>query len=601
MTYAMTFLVQKGYRNIVKFDALEGFSAVGYTGEDSLDTFAEICGAKGGRESLNVPFAGSEETGAEYARNAMTQNRVSSAVIMDLASRYLVSPGNLSQALVDAYTNLLKGAQEGRGVSNNNLLILVVNKLNDIPAWFYLDNPFVRTLHVSQPTREEREFMMREEHFREFFVPDIYEEDIREYREKPGELKKLKERFVGMTEGFTKIELRNLMKLCTEERYHIGRMTDIVDLYRYGIRENPWENRRLQETLRTGETALQERVIGQPAAVERTLNVIKRAAAGMSGLQHSSHTKPKGILFFAGPTGTGKTETAKALAQLLFGDESRCVRFDMSEYSQEHSDQKLLGAPPGYVGYEEGGMLTEEIRKNPHAVLLLDEIEKAHPDIYNILLQAMDYATLTDNQGRKADFRNVIIIMTSNAGASRIGKHGIGFQGQDGGSDVILEEVKRIFQPEFRNRLNRIVVFRGMDSQMAGSIVKKKMGELADMLLRKNVRLSVDAQAERLVEEKGISAEFGAREIERVIQGEVKPLLVDEILFGALREGGSCSLTAREGRFLLELHGLSGEDGAGMAGSPGGARQPAREPFGEAVLSGGEGCGAKAGQAKDFT
>ena len=131
--------------------------------------------------------------------------------------------------------------------------------------------------------------------------------------------------------------------------------------------------------------------------------------------------------------------------------------------------------------------------------------------------------------------------------------------------------------------------------------MKKKMGELADMLLRKNVRLSVDAQAERLVEEKGISAEFGAREIERVIQGEVKPLLVDEILFGALREGGSCSLTAREGRFLLELHGLSGEDGAGMAGSPGGARQPAREPFGEAVLSGGEGCGAKAGQAKDFT
>lgn len=253
------------------------------------------------------------------------------------------------------------------------------------------------------------------------------------------------------------------------------------------------------------------------------------------------------------------------------------------------------------MGYEEGGLLTEEIRKNPHAVLLLDEIEKAHPDIYNILLQAMDYATLTDNQGRKADFRNVIIIMTSNAGASRIGKHGIGFQGQDVGSDVILEEVKRIFQPEFRNRLNRIVVFRGMDRQMADRIVGKKLGELADMLLRKNVHLSVDAQAERLVEEKGISAEFGAREIERVIQGEVKPLLVDEILFGALREGGSCSLTARAGRFLLELPGLSGEDGARMAGSPGGARQPAREPFGEAVLSGGEGCGAKAGQAKDFT
>ena len=234
-------------------------------------------------------------------------------------------------------------------------------------------------------------------------------------------------------------------------------------------------------------------------------------------------------------------------------------------------------------------------------MVLLDEIEKAHPDIYNILLQAMDYATLTDNQGRKADFRNVIIIMTSNAGASRIGKHGIGFQGQDVSADVILEEVKRIFQPEFRNRLNRVVVFRSMDERMAERIVEKKLGELQIMLARKNIEMHADEKAEELVMKKGISVEFGAREIERVIQSEIKPLLVDEILFGALREGGSCSLTAREGRFLLELHGLSGEDGAGMAGSPGGARQPAREPFGEAVLSGGEGCGAKAGQAKDFT
>ena len=345
--------------------------------------------------------------------------------------------------------------------------------------------------------------------------------------------------------------------------------------------------------LATLEERLKKCVFGQNEAISQVVNAVKFSRAGLL-----EEGKPLASLLFVGPTGVGKTEIARSLARELG---VRLIRFDMSEYGEKHAVAKLIGAPAGYVGYEEGGLLTEEIRKNPHAVLLLDEIEKAHPDIYNILLQAMDYATLTDNQGRKADFRNVIIIMTSNAGASRIGKHGIGFQGQDVGSDVILEEVKRIFQPEFRNRLNRIVVFRGMDRQMADRIVKKKLGELADMLLRKNVHLSVDAQAERLVEEKGISAEFGAREIERVIQGEVKPLLVDEILFGALREGGSCSLTAREGRFLLELHGLSGEDGAGMAGSPGGARQPAREPFGEAVLSGGEGCGAKAGQAKDFT
>lgn len=196
--------------------------------------------------------------------------------------------------------------------------------------------------------------------------------------------------------------------------------------------------------------------------------------------------------------------------------------------------------------------MTEEIRKNPHAVLLLDEIEKAHPDIYNILLQVMDYATLTDNQGRKADFRNVIIIMTSNAGASRIGKHGIGFTGQDVKADVILEEVKRIFQPEFRNRLNKIVVFHGMDDTMAAQITEKKLGELQKMLLLKKVELSVDTVAKNLLKKKGITTEFGAREIDRVIQSEVKPLLVDEILFGKLKKGGKCKLTVTEKNFQLE-------------------------------------------------
>ena len=186
-------------------------------------------------------------------------------------------------------------------------------------------------------------------------------------------------------------------------------------------------------------------------------------------------------------------------------------------------------------------------------MLLLDEIEKAHADIYNILLQVMDYATLTDNQGRKADFRNVILIMTSNAGASRIGKPGIGFQGRDVKADVVLEEVKRIFQPEFRNRLNRIVVFNGMDGAMAERIVEKKLGQLGEMLLRKKVELEVDKEAADLVKKKGVSAEFGARQIERVIQSEIKPLLVDEILFGKLKGGGRCRLSAPEGEFRLIL------------------------------------------------
>ncbi len=298
------------------------------------------------------------------------------------------------------------------------------------------------------------------------------------------------------------------------------------------------------ETLATLEKRLMNRVYGQNEAIAQVVNAVKFSRAGLL-----EEGKPLASLLFVGPTGVGKTEIARSLADELG---VKLIRFDMSEYEEKHAVAKLIGSPAGYVGYEEGGLLTEEIRKNPHAVLLLDEIEKAHPDIYNILLQVMDYATLTDNQGRKADFRNVIVIMTSNAGASRIGRHGIGFMGQDVRADVIMEEVKRIFQPEFRNRLNKIVVFHGMDDTMAGQITEKKLGELQKLLLAKKVELSVDAAAKKLLKRKGISTEFGAREIDRVIQGEIKPLLVDEILFGRLKKGGKCRLAAAEDKFLLQ-------------------------------------------------
>ncbi len=299
------------------------------------------------------------------------------------------------------------------------------------------------------------------------------------------------------------------------------------------------------ESLGTLKERLQSCVFGQDEAIAQVVNAVKFSRAGLL-----EEGKPLASLLFVGPTGVGKTEIARSLAREMG---IKLIRFDMSEYEEKHAVAKLIGAPAGYVGYEEGGLLTEEIRKHPHSVLLLDEIEKAHSDIYNILLQVMDYATLTDNQGRRADFRNVIIIMTSNAGASRMGKRGIGFGQQDIKEDVIMEEVKRIFQPEFRNRLSRIMVFHGMSEEMAGRIVEKKLKELAQILMRKNVELSVSMEAKKLVKRKGISTEFGAREIERVIQGEIKPLLVDEILFGELKKGGRCELTAMGDQFQISL------------------------------------------------
>lgn len=282
------------------------------------------------------------------------------------------------------------------------------------------------------------------------------------------------------------------------------------------------------------ERELKGRVFGQEAAVDQLTNAIKLSKAGLS-----EENKPVGSLLFVGPTGVGKTELAKSVAEVLG---IRLVRFDMSEYSEKHTVAKLIGSPAGYVGYEEGGLLTEAIRKNPHCVLLLDEIEKAHSDIYNILLQIMDYATLTDNQGRKADFRSVILIMTSNAGAEKADRASIGFGGRQLNEEGITDEVKRVFRPEFRNRLDRIIIFRPLDAAMADRIVGKEFGNLARKAAEKNVELTLSRACRKYLAAKGVSREYGAREIKRIIGQEIKPLLVDEMLFGRLKKGGSCEV-----------------------------------------------------------
>jgi ATP-dependent Clp protease ATP-binding subunit ClpA len=293
------------------------------------------------------------------------------------------------------------------------------------------------------------------------------------------------------------------------------------------------------------ENVLKSRVFGQDEAITGVANAVKFSRAGLN-----DENKPIASFLFVGPTGVGKTETAKALADELG---VKLIRFDMSEYAEKHTIAKLIGSPAGYIGYEEGGLLTEEIRKTPHAVLLLDEIEKAHSDIYNILLQVMDYATLTDNQGHKADFKNVVVIMTSNAGASEMGKASIGFGGSSFNNGAIDDAVKRTFTPEFRNRLSKIVVFNGMDDEMARLIAGKKLTELAQKLKAKGVELSVTEAAVLALKGKGVTNLYGARELDRVISNDIKPQLAQELLFGKLKKGGKCVLDAKDGEFVFNM------------------------------------------------
>lgn len=300
-----------------------------------------------------------------------------------------------------------------------------------------------------------------------------------------------------------------------------------------------------KDTLRNLERDLKLLVYGQDQAITALASAIK---LGRSGLREPQ--KPVGCFLFAGPTGVGKTEVTKQLANVL-GIE--LLRFDMSEYMEKHTVSRLIGAPPGYVGYDQGGLLTEAVTKNPHAVLLLDEIEKAHPDVFNLLLQIMDHGTLTDTNGRQADFRHVIMVLTSNAGASEITRNSIGFSLQDNSNDG-LEAIKKQFSPEFRNRLDGIINFAPLNSETIGLVVDKFIMELDEQLSHKGVTFTVDKSAREWLIEHGYDKSMGARPMARLIQENVKKPLADELLFGTLMHGGHVTLKVKDGKLHFDSH-----------------------------------------------
>ena len=540
--YLHAYFSDNGYDEVVFYSNLVGF--MNPYDPSMLNRYAALTGTEVKDGAIPAEFKGtSADTAPNVIRRAMCQRQAATVTVLEMASHYITTPERMDQQDVNSFNILMQSALSSSWVrttqgKKQNLLLMLVNKLNDLPAWFYLNNPVCKILVLEAPDREERKRMMTGTNFASFFSGAVYRTDMPYYLEHEDELNRIKERFVGLTEGMSFTELDEMRLLCKKEELPVRDLCSVVDLYKYGIKENPWSRLSVQ-SLKTAKQDFEKRIKGQDTALERTLDVVKRAVTGMNAVNSSSTGKPKGVLFFAGPTGTGKTETAKALAEKLFGDESNCVRFDMSEYGQSHSDQKLMGAPPGYVGYEAGGQLTNAVKKNPFCILLFDEIEKAHSTILDKFLQILEDGRMTDGQGNTVYFSETIIIFTSNLGIYV--KDAFGNREANVTMDMPYTEVQtrvraaiedyfklELGRPEILNRIGEnIVVFDYIRREAAELILQSQVNKITSRLReQKNILVKIEDFA---YESLKAAATFDLSNGGRGIGNQVESLLINPL------------------------------------------------------------------------
>jgi len=497
-------LQTEGFQYFISYDPVDGFSLAQNLTPENEKQVTDFFYRSFGLTFKDGHFACSIVKAFDYIRKMVEYKEAFIAIFVEFASRIMVSPNSMSVEEKDFFSSFLKLSYtafphitETDKSPKFNAIFWICDKENDFPSWFFINNPRIRPVTIAKP-----DLMMRKP-----FI-GLISKAIKGFaecgEEARGELVNL---FAEATEGMYNSDIMAITQLARREGLEFESVSEAVRRYKIGVSEDPWA-RLDMEKIKNARTYIEKRIKGQPQAITKTLDVIKRSVTGLSGAAHSKNSgKPRGVLFLAGPTGTGKTEIAKAVTELIFGDERAYIRFDMSEFSAEHSDQRLLGAPPGYVGYDAGGELTNAIREKPFSVVLFDEIEKAHSKILDKFLQILEDGRLTDGSGNTVYFSESIIIFTSNLGIYSQNEHGrktLNVTPEMPFADVeakVREEINNYFKinlgrPEILNRIgDNIIIFDFIRESVATEIFDKVMNNIIERLSEQNhVKLSIPAQ-----------------------------------------------------------------------------------------------------------